>query len=250
MSLRPGTAATTTLVAAIVVTVGNHLTAGSTAVSALPLHVLLTVSSELAPAARQTLITEAERIWQREQVNIDWARPGSIGEPADSPLRVLVVAQPERRTAASARNWPVAELITEATPRAVAIASIDGAQRVVNEATPHQRIDARTRDLQLGLVLGRAVAHEIGHFLLATSTHARSGLMRATVDAREFTAASGDSFRLDRDASRWLRQRRTTALTPLTAIRERGFSYTNNSQRPTPSSQNALGVGNWKLGVD
>ena len=249
MSLRPGTAATTTFVAAIVVTVGNHLSAGS-AVSALPLHVLLTVSSELAPAARQTLITEAERIWQREQVNIDWAGPGSGGEPADAPLRVLVVAQPERRAAASARNWPVAELMTEATPRAVAIASIDGAQRVVNEATPHQRIDARTRDLQLGLVLGRAVAHEIGHFLLATSTHARSGLMRATVDAREFTAASSDSFRLDRDASRWLRQRRTTALTPLTAIRERGFSYADNSQRPTPNSQSFLGVGSWRLGVD
>jgi len=224
MSLRPGTAATTTLVAAIVISVGNHLTAGSLSVSRTPLHVLLTVSSDLAPLSRQTLISEAERIWTREQVDIDWTRPGYPVEPSDAPLRVMVVPRPQRSTAGE--QWPVAELIAEGAPRAVAIASIDGAERVVNEATRSRALDARTpREYQLGLVLGRAVAHEIGHFLLSTNTHARSGLMRATVDAREFTAVNGDSFRLDHDASRWLRQRRTTALTPLTAIRERGFSY-------------------------
>jgi hypothetical protein len=223
MSLRPGTAATTTLVAAIVVTVGNHLTAGSLSVSRTPLHVLLTISSDLAPLSRQTLISETERIWHREQVDIDWTRPGYPVEPSEAPLRVLVVARPQSSPAG--RRWPVAELIVEATPRAVAIASIEGAERVVNEATRSGITGHTTREYQVGLVLGRAVAHEIGHFLLSTGTHADSGLMRAIIDAREFTALNGDAFRLDRDASRWLRQRRTTTLTPLTIVRERGFSY-------------------------
>jgi hypothetical protein len=156
MSLRPGTAASTTLVAAIVVTVGNHLTAGSLAVSRTPLHVLLTVSSDLAPLSRQTLISEAERIWIREQVDIDWTRPGYPVEPSDAPLRVMVVLRPQRSTAGE--HWPVAELIAEGPPRAVAIASIDGAERVVNEARRSRALDFRTpREYQLGLVLGRAV---------------------------------------------------------------------------------------------
>src|SRR5687767_13409365 len=177
MLLRPGTAATTTLVAAIVVTVGSHLTAGSMSVSRIPLHVLLTISSDLAPLSRKTLISEAERIWHREQVDIDWTRPGHPVDPSDAPLRVLVVTR--QQSIPPGRRWPVAELIVEATPRAVAIASIEGAERVVNEAT-RSGITARiTREYQLGLVLGRAVAHEIGHFLLATGMHADSGLMRA-----------------------------------------------------------------------
>ena len=40
---------------------------------------------------------------------------------------------------------------------------------------------------RLGIVLGRALAHEIGHFLLGTHTHASRGLMRPHFDAIEFT---------------------------------------------------------------
>ena len=36
------------------------------------------------------------------------------------------------------------------------------------------------QELVLGRVLGRAVAHEVGHFLLGSREHAPSGLMRAS----------------------------------------------------------------------
>jgi hypothetical protein len=54
---------------------------------------------------------------------------------------------------------------------------------------------------RLAVVLGRAVSHEIGHYLLDTNTHARRGLMRARIDAREFADLRSGSFRLD-DAAR------------------------------------------------
>ena len=38
---------------------------------------------------------------------------------------------------------------------------------------------ARSADVDAGVLLGRAIAHEIGHVLLGTSTHAAWGLMRA-----------------------------------------------------------------------
>ena len=209
-------------VAAVWLTVGGGNPSASSA-SDVPLHVLLTLSSNLTSLTRQTLISEAERIWRHEQVRIEWAHPGQALEHPSAPLRVLVVARPPRDETAS-RQWPVAELIPEAEPRALAIASIAGAERVVDEATRSGAVDGRMpRDRRLGLVLGRAVAHEIGHFLLATSTHADSGLMRASIDAREFAAVDGAAFRLDPDASRWLRER-LTASAALTA-RAEGFSY-------------------------
>ena len=58
---------------------------------------------------------------------------------------------------------------------------------------------------RLGVVLGRALAHEIGHYLLDTATHARNGLMRPQFDAVEFTDLREGTFSLDRDAAAWLR---------------------------------------------
>jgi hypothetical protein len=60
---------------------------------------------------------------------------------------------------------------------------------------------------KLGVVLGRAVAHEIGHYLLESSWHARYGLMRATIDAREFADLRTGSFRLDRESQAHLAAR-------------------------------------------
>jgi hypothetical protein len=40
----------------------------------------------------------------------------------------------------------------------------------------------------MGRVLGRALAHEIGHYLLGTREHSRSGLMRAAQGIDELMA--------------------------------------------------------------
>jgi hypothetical protein len=223
-------------VAAAVTTVASARPAASSS-SVLPLHVLLTVSSNLATMSRDTLIREAERIWRHEQVNIEWAPPGHTVEHPDAPLRVLVVTLP-RRDERGAREWPVAELIPEAEPRAVAIASIAGAERVVNEATRATSNEGTPRDYRLGLVLGRAVAHEIGHFLLATGTHAESGLMRASIDAREFAGMDGAAFRLDHDASQWLRQRLTSSAAMTRRVE--GFSYARHRIDPSVQFGGAL----------
>jgi hypothetical protein len=76
---------------------------------------------------------------------------------------------------------------------------------------------------QLGLVLGRAVAHEIGHYLLATRTHADQGLMRASIAAHEFADPGAKTFMLDEVAGRWIRQQLTHAGDP--PLPAQGFTY-------------------------
>lgn len=190
------------------------------------LDVLLTISRELPEVSRHTLAAEAARIWQRERVTLRWPAVRGGAERPDAPLRVLVIARAESAVIEDER-WAVAELVPHADGRALALASISGARRVLDAAATPRLLELPVvTERRLGLVLGRAIAHEIGHFLLATATHADRGLMRATIDASEFAAFNGDSFALDRDASRWIRARLRHGLPPAEQPRTASFSYT------------------------
>ena len=75
------------------------------------------------------------------------------------------------------------------------------ARRVVDQSVLVRALKgARDYDRRLGVVLGRAVAHEIGHYLLGP-THASHGLMRANIDVREFADVTSRAFLLDRPPS-------------------------------------------------
>ena len=226
--LRPTTAMGMALLAALAIAARTPAAAKSAPLPLPLLHldVLLTVSPDLADLSQRTLVAEAERIWAREQVQLRWPSvPGGEQRP-EAPLRVLVIARAASALAGD-ETWPVGELLPQEGPRALTIASISGAQRVVSEASCHRVFDLPAlADYRLGLVLGRAVAHEIGHFLLATGTHADRGLMRATVNAREFADAGASTFGLDDDAGRWLRERLVGGVPAVGHLRAAGFSYT------------------------
>jgi hypothetical protein len=55
---------------------------------------------------------------------------------------------------------------------------------------------ARLRFHLVGRVLGRAIAHELGHFLFASASHAPVGLMRASHRTDHLLAPAGRHFRI------------------------------------------------------
>jgi hypothetical protein len=140
-------------------------------------------------------MAETSAIWKEGHVGVRWL----TAEPDDTEtaLRVVVMARLVRP--GESGPWSVGELVRSEGARPLAIASITGAQRIVEESRRFEVLDVPTvlQDRRLGVVLGRAVAHEIGHYLLQTSTHATHGLMRATIDVREFADLRRGSFRLD-----------------------------------------------------
>jgi hypothetical protein len=173
----------------------------------LPVGVLLTTSPDLPPGARQVLIDEAGAIWRRAGVRLTWADGDT--EDAIHHIRVLVV---HRNTATHDGTWPVGELVsTRSTGRRsppasvpVAFVSLEGARQVLATAALGPEPE-RLAQHRLGVVLGRAVAHEIGHVLLGTPSHAASGLMRARIDAVSFADLRAGGFFLDREAATWFR---------------------------------------------
>jgi hypothetical protein len=165
---------------------------------ALVLRLLLTVSPDLPALSRQGLVSEAASIW-RDDVSLRWLA-GHESPASGATLRVLVTPRAVVSTVAGA-HWTVGELLRFGHSSAIAVASITGAQRIVDESQHFGLLDLpATYEHRLGVVLGRAVAHEIGHYILHTNTHAPSGLMRATIDAREFADLRAGTFRLDEKA--------------------------------------------------
>jgi hypothetical protein len=110
-------------------------------------------------------------------------------------LRVLVLSR-QKAGADDTSTFTVGELVRNEGARPLAIASLTAARRIVDESVRTRRLEGpRDYDRRLGVVLGRAVAHEIGHYLLGPS-HARNGLMRANIDAQEFADVRSRSFLL------------------------------------------------------
>jgi hypothetical protein len=221
-----GTSALSLLGLAIVVLISPGVRASARVAGppAFPLSARLTVSPDLPALSRRVMIAEAEGIWRREGVALTWPAIRAT-EATSAPLRVLVIARREAADTGNDQLWPVGELVAQTEHRALAIASIAGAERVLFEARRHRLLESpAVAQYRLGVVLGRAMAHEIGHYLLNTPTHAQDGLMRAAIDAPEFADPAAQTFGLDRRASQWLRAR--IAGDPSTAaLPGPGFAY-------------------------
>jgi hypothetical protein len=172
------------------------------------LSVLLTIVPELSDASRRVLLEEVEDIWGPAGVDVEWLSGSSNVPVQAAPLRLLVIQRTPTAHSPHASLWPVGELLPFQSGRAVAVVSISAAKRIVDGANRPEHDLPGIADERIGRVLGRAAAHEIGHFLLRTKTHSGQGLMRAQFGAHEFLDARDEIFALDGEASRWLQQRR------------------------------------------
>ena len=195
----------------VVVMGGFHTPDGgvvrAVAAPAAVLNLRLTAIDTLPAVSRRALIAEANDIWSQANIRLRWLS-GSAAAPSGSTLRVLVV--PQTVSATGEEPWAVAELLRFEQSQALAVASIVGAQRVVDASQHYRLIDLPAwQEHRLGLVLGRAVAHEIGHYLLQSNDHTPEGLMRATIAAQEFADPRAMTFRLDEIA-----RARLAAVTP------------------------------------
>jgi hypothetical protein len=117
---------------------------------------------------------------------------GCVSRPKPHEVEIRIV----RATALSERG-------------SLGFAAVDVAQRAGTLATIYlDRVDALAAQagVDRGELLGRAIAHEIGHLILGTVDHPRHGLMRATWNAGElrrdmpldwiFSEAQGTEMRL------------------------------------------------------
>ena len=123
--------------------------------------------------------TEAEQIFKRAQIAVQWVDcrvPGRTGEPCTDPLsrgRDLMLRLVDRTPASATeveRLVALGESLVDREERGGVLMTVD-----------LFRVNAIAGNASMGMpvLLGRAIAHEIGHLLLGSAGHARLGLMRA-----------------------------------------------------------------------
>jgi hypothetical protein len=140
----------------------------------------------LARHAREEMIRETSTLWRAAGVHVHWSNDALnlervVTEPDGAHIRVVIAAEPSPTSTASNPSLSTIMFVdgkptTSITAYALDVRRLLESIRV--DDIPFGDRPRILRDRLTGRVLGRALAHELGHFLFATAEHASSGLMR------------------------------------------------------------------------
>jgi hypothetical protein len=135
----------------------------------------------MSPAVRANAINEATRIWNRYDVSLVAEDEGRC--VAAGPAALTVTIDVGRDTGSGDAGLGAIRFASDGTPEATVALNFDAVARIATSA-PFMGLHpalwpAGLRDEIIARALGRALAHEVGHYLLRSPHHASSGLMRA-----------------------------------------------------------------------
>jgi hypothetical protein len=173
--------------------------------------ICVTLSSDIQSGSFniQTFAEEANRIWRPYGIQVvGFDKPCAM--PTAGPT--VRVTLRDRLSRARAKTLPVNALgsidFISGVPKPEIDLWVDEAVRMLGgggSLLTSSNTDPRLR-VHLGRLLGRSLAHELGHYLLSTRLHTTTGLMRARYPQDEITRMNTDLFALDPDQVAALRR--------------------------------------------
>jgi len=141
-------------------------------------------------------LREADAVWRAAGFKFIWERGSQV---TNASLRVIIgggVSPIDRRMPLAwigfADDGAPKPLVYVSHPNALAY--------LMNSRETVGLVETMTvlqRETYLSRAMGRALAHEIGHFLLASPLHTRKGLMMATHTSTEFFMVERGAFTID-----------------------------------------------------
>jgi hypothetical protein len=190
-----------------------------------PPQVIVTVNivSAISPALVARILSEAGDIWRVAGFLLVWDRRftgdasssavhvASAPDTTPSRLRVVIGGdQGDRMDDPSVKplGWirfeagsPLHDIYLS---YANATSLLESSQGVVGQISTKTVAE---REVLLGRAMGRALAHEIGHYLLASKVHTAKGLMQAKRNAAELFAPPRKGFQLQAEQRRHIAAR-------------------------------------------
>jgi hypothetical protein len=189
--------------------------------------VTVAVVSAISPSLVARILREAADIWRVAGFTLVWDR-GFTGDatsgtvhvasaPFTTPsgLRVVIGGDRGDRTDdphVKALGWirfeaesPLQEIYLSYANATSLFESSQGVVGTISTKTVAER------EVLLSRAMGRALAHEIGHYLLASKVHTPKGLMQAKRNAAELFAPPRKGFQLQADQRRHIAARLNTS---------------------------------------
>jgi hypothetical protein len=160
----------------------------------------LVVDAEQAidPTVRAHAISEASRIWRQYGVSLVAGDAADCADATDVVLRVTIGLG--RDSASGDAGLGAIEFASDGTPGSAIVLNYDAVTRIATSAPVmglHPALwPAGLRDEIIARALGRALAHEIGHYLLRSPLHARAGLMKARQNGSALSSPNDHPFEL------------------------------------------------------
>jgi len=147
-------------------------------------------------------LAEAGAIWREAGIRIEWQRAAAASDLPDDLIVTLERVGSSPADGVAPLGWiRFADADSPEPHIHLSLANVE--QLMDRTAGLHDKPDVM-RDVLLSRALGRALAHELGHYLLRSRAHAERGLMRATRPSSDFFAPERNRFALLPDDRRWL----------------------------------------------
>ena len=177
------------------------LTAASIALPSLTLGVH--VAQGISEKAVAIALGEAAAIWRKPGVTLVWEidGAGAAVPPLGSCIRMNVLIENDTRGARFS-PMPIGWIAFDEleNPAREIHLSYANAVALVEEwygPTVATQMTLFERDILIGRALGRALAHEVGHYLFRSKAHTKTGLMQAHQKAMDFFGPSPARFEVD-----------------------------------------------------
>ena len=160
-------------------------------------------TARIAPTMTELALNMATRVMIGGAIDVAWKNCDMRDVCATVPVREFVIRLVRSRDdAADGRPFVLGEASIDVNEQAGALATIyvDRVERM-----------AALSEADTASLLGRAIAHELGHLLLATNAHSSSGLMRAQWTQGELRRNQSADWMLTPKDAEEIRRRLTIA---------------------------------------
>lgn len=149
------------------------------------------------------MMAEANAIWAPAGLMLAWNRATPDDDIRGYRIAVTIdLARPKETGTDVAVGW----IVFKAGSPQPSIHLSEGAAEALMDFEPDRNGTRIEHEMLLGRALGRALSHEIGHYVFRSRTHTRHGLMRAPRPPGDFFSVDRRRFELTPTDGRPLEQ--------------------------------------------
>jgi hypothetical protein len=166
------------------------------------LTLVVTTMPGISSAIVNRALNEAKAIWMAAGVTLEWHK--SNGSSRASNSSTVEVVLDDARGSVSGGDLPIGwiNFNSSGMPEGIVHLSYRNVSQLIDASDAYRNRPTSYKELLAARALGRGLAHELGHQLTASKTHAPSGLMKGRRLIEELFSPSRSGFLLDGNEQR------------------------------------------------